>query len=229
MKDKLKQLLEPTPRSEIKFRMGGKRGVNKAFMLAYVDARYVMDKLDTVFGHEGWKDEYREVKGNLYCGISIKINDEWITKWDCGVESNIEQQKGEASDSFKRSAVKWGIGRDLYSMGNFIAPLNEKGYPPFNWKPSGWDDDLGFVDHNLELAPHRRAKKRQIKELEDNLYYFTQELNIQGYDIEIEKARKRLAEADEKMLDTKVADTINEWLMDRINEHEIKEKEAQLG
>ena len=229
MQDKLKQLLEPTPKSEIKFRMGGKRGANKAFMLAYVDARYVMDKLDTIFGHEGWRDEYKEVKGNLYCGISIKIDDEWITKWDCGVESNIEQQKGEASDSFKRSAVKWGIGRDLYSMGNFTAPLNEKGYPPFNWKPSGWEDDLGFENPNDELAPHRRALKRQVKEIEDNLYYFTEELKIDGYAVEISKAKKKLEDAKDNKLDKAVADNIIEWLKSRITEYEIKEREAQLG
>ena len=39
----------------------------------------------------------------------------WVWKSDCGVESNTEAQKGEASDSFKRACFNWGIGRELYT------------------------------------------------------------------------------------------------------------------
>ena len=38
-------------------------------------------------------------------------------KSDCGTESNIEKQKGESSDAFKRAFVMWGGGRFLYSLG----------------------------------------------------------------------------------------------------------------
>jgi len=89
---------------------------NKATCVAYVDARQVMDKLDEAVGFGNWQDEYYEHNGNLYCKIGIKVADEWIWKSDCGSESNVEKQKGEASDAFKRAAVKWGIGRFLYSM-----------------------------------------------------------------------------------------------------------------
>lgn len=44
-------------------------------------------------------------------------------KSDCGVESNTEAQKGEASDSFKRACFNWGIGRELYTA-------------PFIWIPA---------------------------------------------------------------------------------------------
>lgn len=40
---------------------------------------------------------------------------DWATKEDCGTESNTEKEKGEASDSFKRACVNWGLGRELYS------------------------------------------------------------------------------------------------------------------
>ena len=36
-------------------------------------------------------------------------------KWDCGVESNTEKEKGEASDAFKRAGFRWGIGIELYN------------------------------------------------------------------------------------------------------------------
>ena len=77
-----------------------------------------MNILDEVYADK-WACEYKEIKGNLFCGISVKINEEWVTRWDCGVESredgNGNEKKGEASDSFKRAGTKWGIGRELYT------------------------------------------------------------------------------------------------------------------
>lgn len=83
---------------------------------AYIDARQVADLLDEVVGPSNWKDEFQLIGENLFCGLSIKIDNEWVTKWDVGTESNIEEEKGQASDAFKRSAVKWGVGRFLYSL-----------------------------------------------------------------------------------------------------------------
>lgn len=88
----------------------------KASCVAYVDARDVMNRLDEVLGPENWQDEYRMVGDKMMAGISIRIGDEWVTKWDTGSESKVEAEKGEVSDSFKRAAVKWGPGRFLYSL-----------------------------------------------------------------------------------------------------------------
>ncbi|HEX4877592.1 MAG TPA: Rad52/Rad22 family DNA repair protein [Chitinophagaceae bacterium] len=87
-----------------------------AVCVAYIDSRDVQDLLDEAVGQENWQSDYKEVKGNVYAGVSILINGQWVWKWDCGVESKTEAEKGEASDSFKRAAVKWGIGRFLYSL-----------------------------------------------------------------------------------------------------------------
>ena len=87
-------------------------------LLLYKTARTDMQLLDESVGAYNWKCEYQEIKGNLYCGISIydESKKEWITKWDCGVESAFgDKEKGEASDSFKRAGFKWGIGRELYT------------------------------------------------------------------------------------------------------------------
>ncbi len=88
----------------------------KCSVLAYIDARDVMDRLDQVAGPGNWQREYRDVKNNLFCGVGLLIDGEWVYKWDCGSESNIEAEKGESSDAFKRAAVNWGIGRFLYDM-----------------------------------------------------------------------------------------------------------------
>lgn len=87
-----------------------------AVCVAYIDARDVMDMLDACVGVENWQSDYREIKGNLFAGIGIKINGEWVWKWDVGTESTSDKAKGEASDSFKRASVKWGIGRFLYDI-----------------------------------------------------------------------------------------------------------------
>lgn len=93
----------------------------KACLCAYIDARDVMNLLDEVVGAENWQDKYYHQGVNTYCEIGIKIGNEWVWKSDTGSigSMNIEPEKSLASDSFKRSAVKWGVGRFLYS----IAPI----------------------------------------------------------------------------------------------------------
>lgn len=87
--------------------------------LLYKNARTDQKAFDKACGVENWQDEYKEVKGTLYCGISVLVNGNWVTKWDCGIESRADEKgnekKGEASDAFKRAATKWGHGRELYT------------------------------------------------------------------------------------------------------------------
>lgn len=89
---------------------------HKAQMVAFIDSRDVQNRLDEAVGIENWKDEYHVEAGKLFCQLSIRINDEWITKTDVGKPSKMDAEKGEASDAFKRAAVKWGVGRYLYDM-----------------------------------------------------------------------------------------------------------------
>lgn len=108
---------DPTPKAEIKQRQGpGGR------MLDYVDARFVMDRLDAAAGEFGWQDKYEDLaNGSVRCCIGIKAADgEWVWKCDVGDQSDIEPMKGAHSDAFKRAGVKWGIARDLY--GDHVPP-----------------------------------------------------------------------------------------------------------
>lgn len=86
-------------------------------LLLYKDARCDMNILDETVTPLGWQREHKELKGNIYCGVSLRgiKSDEWVTKWDCGKESYTESEKGESSDSFKRACFNWGIGRELYT------------------------------------------------------------------------------------------------------------------
>ena len=71
-------------------------------LLLYKDSRCDKRILDETFGINGWKNKYEEIKGNLFCTISIWDDDkkQWIDKCDCGTESFSEKEKGEASDAF---------------------------------------------------------------------------------------------------------------------------------
>lgn len=86
-------------------------------LLLYKDARVDMTILDETVGPANWQRDHKEIKGVVYCGVGIrpKGSDEWAWKWDAGSESYTEKEKGEASDSFKRACVNWGIGRELYT------------------------------------------------------------------------------------------------------------------
>jgi len=124
-----------------------------ASCVAYIDARQVQDLLDEVCGAENWQCKYEEHKGNLFCsiGILVKITDgivkDWVWKSDCGTESNVEKQKGEASDAFKRAAVMWGVGRFLYSKK--IVKLPVKGingkYVPYSEKTGRFVYDADMI------------------------------------------------------------------------------------
>ena len=55
---------------------------NGAVLLLYKTARTDMDILDETVGSENWTNDYREIKGNLYCGIAIREGDVEVGLWN---------------------------------------------------------------------------------------------------------------------------------------------------
>ena len=104
----------------------------KASCVAYIDARAAQDLLDEVVGPGNWQVKFEEHAGQLFSKVGIKCNDTWVWKSDCGTESNIEKEKGRASDAFKRACVAWGIGRFLYRLDIQTLPTKDykgRSYP----------------------------------------------------------------------------------------------------
>ena len=118
-----------------------------ASCVAYIDSRQAQDLLDDVCGAENWQVKYEEHKGNLFASVGIKIGNEWVWKSDCGTESNMEKEKGEASDSFKRACVMWGLGRFLYSKKIVKLPVKEKSgkWFPFSEKANKFITDSELI------------------------------------------------------------------------------------
>ena len=87
-------------------------------LLPYIQARAIMTRLYEVVGPQYWWSEYHrsQVGEGLECRLSIKVGDQIITKIDAAPQTKISPLKGAYSDSLKRAAVHFGIGRYLYYM-----------------------------------------------------------------------------------------------------------------
>lgn len=118
-----RELAEPFEIGEVKWKPGSVKG-NRAMVMAYVDARVVMDRLDDVFGPDNWKTEFVELDQgkSVRCRLSARFapDGDWVWKEDVGGESEQEDEgdrrKAAHSDALKRAAVSFGIGRYLYRL-----------------------------------------------------------------------------------------------------------------
>lgn len=147
--------------NEIRVREGQKTKTTpqKKALLLYKDARADMERLDEQFGSYGWQREHKDVHGVTYCGVSIwdSEHSHWVTKWDAGEPSNTSPQKGEASDSFKRACVNWGIGRELYTAPRIYVDLSVNTY------------DLVVLD--IDYDKNRKICRLTIADSRGNIIY----------------------------------------------------------
>ena len=113
-------LREPFSPRDVDFRVQGRANeqTGKAAVVAYIDARAVQDRLDTVVGAGNWSFDWQPVvvdKGEVMVAKGT-LTIFGVAKSDAGSASNFEQSLGAVSHCFKRTAVQWGIGRYLYSV-----------------------------------------------------------------------------------------------------------------
>jgi hypothetical protein len=131
----MEQLAAPFPEKAIHWRVGARtKDKKKGIPLAYIDARDAMKRLDDVVGGENWQCRYPLAdSGLLICEVGIRASvfgldrNEWVWKANGAGDTQVEAEKGKASDAFKRACVLWKIGQYLYSMPNIWLPLNEYG------------------------------------------------------------------------------------------------------
>lgn len=120
----IQELREPFPADVVSWRIGASnKEKTSGIALAYIDARDVMQRLDKVMGLE-WQCRY-PFEG--CCEIGLKINGEWMWRSNGAGQTDIEGEKGQYSDAFKRAAVMWGIGQYLYYLANVWVPLENGG------------------------------------------------------------------------------------------------------
>ena len=127
----IKRLKEPFTSKEIEWKIQfTTQDKARGMAVAYLDARAVQNMLDEIVGPFNWRNVYSlwHDKSQI-CGISIfnEERNEWVTKFDGAENSDIEPIKGGLSDSFKRAAVLWGIGRYLYEIDGIWVEIEPKG------------------------------------------------------------------------------------------------------
>jgi hypothetical protein len=130
----LSRLSEPFPADDIEWRVsraGVSRGKVWCFVLAYLTARAIQERLDAVCGPENWRLEEPRIldvggKPAFACGISIRVGDEWVTKWDVSEPTSVEPAKGGWSGAMKRAGAQWGIGRYLYHLTEHFADVADE-------------------------------------------------------------------------------------------------------
>jgi len=171
----MKALAMPFRPEEIEWRVGVTTADKKSgIALPYVKNRAIMNRLDEVAGCFGWRNEFQMWRGDSQlCGISLRcpVTNEWITKWDGASDSDIESTKGGLSDSMKRAAVQWGIGRYLYKMPTIWVPLKPVGKSyhlaeipklPLWAVPDGHVDEpevlTGLIDKDQAIALFKAAE-----------------------------------------------------------------------
>ncbi|AHG91261.1 Rad52/22 double-strand break repair protein [Gemmatirosa kalamazoonensis] len=143
----LTRLRDPFAPEDIEWRVqtaGEKNGKPWARVLAYVTNRAIMDRLDEVVGPANWQNVYKEgPAGGVICGLSVRVarsdgTSEWVTKWDGAENSDVEPVKGGLSNSMKRAAVQWGLGRYLYDLEEGWAQVHDGGRFSAKTKDGKW-------------------------------------------------------------------------------------------
>lgn len=177
-------------------------------LLLYKKARCDMNILDEEIGAKNWKSHYEEINGNLFCTISIwdDKKEQWISKQDAGKESNMDAEKGHASDAFKRAGFKWGIGRELYTA-------------PFMWiKPKGGEIYKRKRDNKYALDRYAEFNVQSI-EVEDGVI---QKLVIIDKDLDV---RWKTGQGSTKQQ----SDDDKEWLNESDQERWMKAERYVKG
>lgn len=131
--EELRQALSaPFSNGDIEWRVSATTAdKTKGLAVPYVTNRAIQNRLDDTVGIDGWHNTFQPWKDGKaqLCGISIYFiqQKQWLTKWDGADDSDFESVKGGLSDSMKRAAVEWGIGRYLYGMTQLWVKVEQRG------------------------------------------------------------------------------------------------------
>ena len=127
LSDVQRRLAAPFPSHEIAWKpQAVSKDKKRALMVAYVDARAVMERLDAVCPND-WSFEVVVVPETPTPTVKGRLTVLGVSREDIGEagEGEAGTLKAAASDALKRCAVHFGVGRYLYDL-------------PLDW--GDWDD-----------------------------------------------------------------------------------------
>ena len=233
----LKRLADPFPASDIEWKpITISKKTSKGLAAAYVTNRAVMQRLDEICEPANWRNEFAPgPDGGVLCGISINVTPQadtptWVTKYDAAENSDIEPVKGGISNSMRRAAVQWGIGRYLYDLPAQWLPVDQRGR--FKKTPSL---PAEFLPEDADEATSRRnsrppaASRRSRAKASDARQHGEKDAEAEApqmpadrppaertddwYDSKLEQIRERLLGAEDQNVD-ELASSVEAYVED---------------
>lgn len=159
------QLKAPFPLADLEWRVGSTfKGGTRGILLPFVTARAIMDRLDSIFGVEGWKDKYEFPEQGVVCTLTATTIDGVIEKSDGAEYTQVSGLKGGISGALKRAASKFGIGRYLYDLPTVNVDLDDRKFRgkvtalPDEFVPEG--ERTGCTEVKIEYKGGRSGYSR---------------------------------------------------------------------
>ena len=111
-----------------------------ALALAYLSVRQVQDRLSEVMG-ANWQCSHTVYGSKTICSLGLKFDEYslWIWRSDGAGDTTYEADKGAISDSLKRAAVSFGIGRHLYDLPSVWIKCETYNGKFKRWTEDPWD------------------------------------------------------------------------------------------
>lgn len=133
-----------------------------AFVAPFVDARAIQDRFDEVFGIDNWQVSYEKWgEKATKCTISVFLNERWISKEDGSEESDYSSVKGGFSNSLKRAAVLWGVGRYLYNIKPTKVELSTRSNGPNSIYVSYQKKGYYFIPPTMLQQKHKQGSSKK--------------------------------------------------------------------
>ena len=138
-KDKLFKLSVPFKDEDISWRIQRmKKDGTAGLVLGYINVRQVQDRLTEVMGTD-WQCKHEVFGGKTICHLGLKLDGNWIWRSDGAGDTQFEADKGAISDSTKRAAVSFGIGRHLYDYPSIWVKCETKNGRFVKFTEDPWD------------------------------------------------------------------------------------------
>lgn len=211
-------LAKPFPPSALEWRLtraGKSQKGTWAFCVPYLKSHAVQERFDDAVGPDRWQVDVKGTDKHLMVGIGVFTELGWVWKWDGA--GHLEERgdtftaadagKGDITNSMKRAAQAWGVGRFLRQIpeqfaqvfdansdhGRYYASQNTKqGIITFRWDPPReWavGPVIGHAAANPRTgtpdapAPHEDPRAI-VEQLQGEVRAFMRQNNLRAYHLE---------------------------------------------